>query len=113
MARKRRRSLHRSQRGAWSRPDIPPEVARASLRDKNTQSLREAPAISGGELGRARGDGVQVPAQRIHATLELDVDDQQDHEVRSKLHAKHDRDNQRIWEPEPELMSETLTSRVE
>ncbi len=56
----------------------------------------------------SRRDGVEIPAQLVHLTLELAVDDQQvDHES-GQVHGEDDREDEWIGNPDPEVQRESL-----
>src|SRR6266705_1482407 len=71
------------------------------------------PALRRPEAGGARGDGVQVAAQRIHIALKAAVDDEQADDISGEIHDEDDREDQVIRRPNPEVQREALHSGIE
>jgi len=62
---------------------------------------------------RARGHGVEVAAQRVHAELELAVDNQQPDHVRGEIDAEDQGKEERIGKPEAKVERHPLGSGIE
>src|SRR2546426_976330 len=87
---------------------------RASFpRERRRRTDAGMPALRRLEVGGARGDGVQVAAERIHVALKAAVDDEQADDIRREIHDEDDREDQRVRRPDPEVQREALHPGIE